>query len=419
MSLIETVKAALYHEDFWLPGNVTWKDLESTPDHRYPQGSDLLIPLAIAPLLLLLRMVFEKVVGTRVALYLGIPAPAPPLHVPCLHPELERAFRINRKPSSTEISALAKRIDVSQVKMLKWFRLKNRSVRPNLLTKFNESFWKFCYYLCAFAYGCWVVADEPWAFDTRQFWVGFPHHKLNGDVYAYYIGVLGFYWSLILSHFFDVQRKDFWQMFLHHLVTISLMSFSWFNNMVRVGCYIIVLHDAVDYWLEGAKMAKYCRFDRLCDVLFVIFTLVWLGTRLVVYPLYPLYSVAFECRQILAPFHAWYIFLTLLCVLQLLHFIWFYMILRVAYNALTAGEVEKDSRSDSEGESTVDEQLTLDSTDDDDNGESSAHDTSAPSKFTATTKMTTEVNSNIVKTNGNLYQSPLSGNGDCCLSHES
>ena len=100
-----------------------------------------------------------------------------------------------------------------------------------------------------------------------------------------------------------------------------------------------MLHDAVDYWLEGAKMAKYCRFDRLCDVLFVIFTLVWLGTRLVVYPLYPLYSVAFECRQILAPFHAWYVFVTLLCVLQLLHLLWFYMILRVAYNALTAGKI--------------------------------------------------------------------------------
>ena len=55
MSLLETLKAALYHEDFWLPGNVTWKDLASTPEERYPQGSDLLIPLAIAPLLLLLR----------------------------------------------------------------------------------------------------------------------------------------------------------------------------------------------------------------------------------------------------------------------------------------------------------------------------------------------------------------------------
>jgi len=400
MSLLETLKAALYHEDFWLPGNVTWKDLASTPEERYPQGSDLLIPLAIAPLLLLLRIAFEKVIGTRVALFLGIPAPRPPPHVPCIHPELERSFRGNRKPSTLEIAALAKRIDVSEVKIVKWFRLKNRSVRPQLITKFNESFWKFSYYLAAFLYGCYVVADEPWAFDTRQFWVDFPRHRLHGDVFFYYIGVLGFYWSLILSHFFDVQRKDFWQMFLHHLVTISLMSFSWFNNMVRIGCYIIVLHDAVDYWLEGAKMAKYCRSQRLCDVLFVIFTLVWLVTRLLIYPLYPLYSVAFECRAILAPFHAWYIFFALLCILQLLHVLWFFMILRVAYNALTAGEVKKDSRSDSEGESTVDEQLTLESED------CETEDDAATSK-----SIVTEVNSNIVKPNGNGYLH--SGKGDC------
>ena len=109
-------------------------------------------------------------------------------------------------------------------------------------------------------------------------------------------------------------------------------------SVTPTGCYIIVLHDAVDYWLEGAKMAKYCRSQRLCDVLFVIFTLVWLVTRLLIYPLYPLYSVAFECRAILAPFHAWYIFFALLCILQLLHVLWFFMILRVAYNALTAGK---------------------------------------------------------------------------------
>ena len=55
MLLLETIQATLYHEAFWLPENVTWKDLESTPTKRYPQGSDLLIPLAIAPNLLLFR----------------------------------------------------------------------------------------------------------------------------------------------------------------------------------------------------------------------------------------------------------------------------------------------------------------------------------------------------------------------------
>merc|ERR1719234_2405097 len=132
-SFIETAKATLYHDAFWLPENVTWSDLESSATKRFPRGTDLLIPLAIAPLLLLLRYVFEKVIGTRLALFLGIPAHPPPPHVPCLHPELERAFRSNRKPSTVDIGALAKRTDVSQMKIVKWFRLKNRAVRPQLI----------------------------------------------------------------------------------------------------------------------------------------------------------------------------------------------------------------------------------------------------------------------------------------------
>ena len=169
------------------------------------------------------------------ALLFGIPSLRPSPVVPCVHPELERSYRRNRKPSSSEITALAKRIDVSESKIIKWYRIKNRSVRPQLLTKFNESFWKFSYFLAAFVYGCYVLADEPWAWNSREWWIDFPRHQLNGDVFVYYIGVLGFYWSLVLSHFYDVQRKDSTQMFVHHLVTISLMSFSWFNNFIRVG----------------------------------------------------------------------------------------------------------------------------------------------------------------------------------------
>ena len=66
----------------------------------------------------------------------------------------------------------------------------------------------------------------------------------------------------------------------------------------------------------------------------------------------------------------------------------------------TTGEVKKDSRSDSEGESTVDEQLTLESED------CETEDDAATSK-----SIVTEVNSNIVKPNGNGYLH--SGKGDC------
>lgn len=39
-------------------------------------------------------------------------------------------------------------------------------------------------------------------------------------------------------------------MFLHHLTTISLITFSYVNNMVRVGTLLMCLHDAVDVLME-------------------------------------------------------------------------------------------------------------------------------------------------------------------------
>ena len=44
---------------------------------------------------------------------------------------------------------------------------------------------------------------------------------------------LTFYWSLSISQFFDVKRKDFVEMFIHHVTTIALLSFSWTCNLTR------------------------------------------------------------------------------------------------------------------------------------------------------------------------------------------
>lgn len=61
---------------------------------------------------------------------------------------------------------------------------------------------------------------------------------------------LSFYWSLTVSQFFDVKRKDFWQMFIHHIATIMLMGFSWTTNLHRVGTLVLLLHDCADIFLE-------------------------------------------------------------------------------------------------------------------------------------------------------------------------
>ena len=74
-------------------------------------------------------------------------------------------------------------------------------------------------------------------------------------------------------------------MFMHHVITISLMTYSFLANYHRIGSLILVLHDCADFWLELAKMEKYANLQRLCDSSFIIFALVWFITRLIVFPI--------------------------------------------------------------------------------------------------------------------------------------
>lgn len=45
-------------------------------------------------------------------------------------------------------------------------------------------------------------------------------------------------------------------MFLHHLATISLITFSYVNNMARVGTLVMCLHDAADVLIEVRTGAR-------------------------------------------------------------------------------------------------------------------------------------------------------------------
>lgn len=54
----------------------------------------------------------------------------------------------------------------------------------------------------------------------------------------------------MITQAFDVKRKDFWEMFGHHIVTITLLAFSWFCNLTRIGTIVLLLHDCADAFLE-------------------------------------------------------------------------------------------------------------------------------------------------------------------------
>uniref|UniRef100_A0A8C6L528 TLC domain-containing protein n=1 Tax=Nothobranchius furzeri TaxID=105023 RepID=A0A8C6L528_NOTFU len=104
-------------------------------------------------------------------------------------------------------------------------------------------------------------------------------------------------------------KIDFLVMFIHHLA----------NNMAQVGSLVLCVHDTSDFLLEAAKMANYAKYQRLCDFLFIVFSVVHFITRLVKYPLWVLNSTMFESWAIVGPFPSWWLFNILLLVLQVLY----------------------------------------------------------------------------------------------------
>ncbi|XP_067890628.1 ceramide synthase 6 isoform X2 [Heterodontus francisci] len=349
------ILAWFWNERFWLPHNVTWADLKNTDEATFPQAEDLYLAFPLAFCIFMVRLIFERFIAKPCALGLKIQANGPQKAQP--NAILEKVFSaITKHPDEKRLEGLSKQLDWDVRTIQRWFRQRRNQEKPSTLTKFCESMWKFTFYLYIFSYGVRFLKKAPWLWETRHCWYSYPYQALTPDLHYYYVMELAFYWSLMFSQFNDIKRKDFVIMFVHHLATIALITFSYVNNMVRVGTLVMCLHDASDFLLEAAKMANYAKCQRLCDLLFVMFGLLFISTRLGLYPIWILNTTLFESWEIVGPYPSWWIFNLLLLLLQLLHSFWSYLIIRITCRAIAKGKagkwnplhVSKDDRSDIE-----------------------------------------------------------------------
>ncbi|KAM7097307.1 ceramide synthase 6 isoform 2-T2 [Ciconia maguari] len=342
------ILAWFWNERFWLPHNVTWADLQSTEEAAFPQAEDLYLAFPLAFCIFMIRLLFERFIAKPCALGLKVQANGPQKAQP--NAILEKVFTaITKHPDEKRLEGLSKQLDWDVRSIQRWFRQRRNQEKPSTLTKFCESMWRFTFYLYIFTYG-----------------VRFLKKPLMPDLHYYYIVELSFYWSLMFSQFIDIKRKDFGIMFTHHIVTVTLITFSYVTNLTRVGTLTLCLHDAADVVLEAAKMANYCKCQKLSDLLFLTFAIVFIVSRLGIYPLWILNTTLFELYEALGNFPALWVFNVLLVILQILHCFWSYLIIKAAYKAISKGKVAKDDRSDiessSDEEETVPRSKTLHST---------------------------------------------------------
>ncbi|KAJ0173276.1 hypothetical protein K1T71_011452 [Dendrolimus kikuchii] len=334
-----------WNENVWLPPNTTWEDIAPGPDKvvDYTNSTHVFYPIPLALVFMLLRFFAEKYWYAPFGKSLGIkdtrPRKAPN------NPKLEEAYKIN--PRLKQLAPLAKKLDMTERQVERWWRLRRSQDKPSTLVKFCENVWKFTFYLCNFSFGLFILWDKEWLWDIDQCYIGYPHQGVTSDVWWYYMISAAFYWSLTISQFWDVRRKDFWQMFVHHIATIALLSFSWVCNLHRIGTLVLLLHDVADIFVEAVKAAKYANYQKLCDSLFLALIVVWIISRVVIFPFYLIWSTSIRAPMLLPMFAAYYIFNSLLILLLTLHIVWTWLILQIAYNTIKAGQMEGDIRSSS------------------------------------------------------------------------
>uniref|UniRef100_A0AAY4DLR0 Ceramide synthase 2a n=1 Tax=Denticeps clupeoides TaxID=299321 RepID=A0AAY4DLR0_9TELE len=331
----------------WFPEGLGWKDLENKGDEVYAKAGDLWVTLPIALCFLLVRQVFERKVAVPLASLLGVREKVRVRAARC--PVLENFFSSKAKqPTQVKTSLLSKQTGYTERQVQRWFRRRRNQERPNQLKKFREASWRFTFYLFAFIAGLAALIDKPWLYEMEEMWKGFPKLTLLPSQYWYYMIELGFYMSLLFSVASDVKRKDFKEQIVHHVATITLISFSWCVNYIRAGTLIMLLHDSADYLLESAKMFNYAGWRKACNYIFIIFAVVFIISRLIFFPFWIMYTTWVYPLTIYKPFFGFYFFNGLLLVLLCLHIFWAVLIVRMAIKFLPGNNIVEDERSDKE-----------------------------------------------------------------------
>ncbi|TRZ00883.1 hypothetical protein DNTS_015617 [Danionella cerebrum] len=331
-------------ERLWLPRPVTWADLEDREGCVYARVSHLYITLPTAAILLGLRALYERLIAEPLAETLGVRDKN--RKRASYNPLLEEYYKTHSKrPTQADINGVCKKLGWSERQVERWFRRRRNQDRPGVLKKFKEASWRFAFYLFSTFGGLLALYDKPWFHDLKEVWAGFPKQPLLDSQYWYYITEMSFYASLLFSVAADVKRKDFKEQLVHHWATLTLLSFSWCANYIRIGTLVMLVHDTSDVLLESAKMLNYAGWETACNSLFVVFALVFMVTRLIIFPFWLIHCTWFYPLDQFKPFFGYYFFNAMLVVLLLLHVFWAHLILR-----MMKGDERSDEEEDDESE---------------------------------------------------------------------
>lgn len=344
-----------WSESFWLPANCTWKDLEESSNINYPDSSHVILyPILLAFFLLVFKnLILIPFVLSPLATHIGfrIKHNRQPKRFPALE-ILYRTYGYNVPLEMLE--AAGEELSWSRRRLELWLLRKKNSMKRTSYEKFIDTSYLSLYHVIFTSYGLYVFYDKSYTWNLDLCWENFPFQEVSIDVWWYYMMGLGYFWSVLFSLVVEDRGKEYAVFCAHHIFTILLMTFSWINNFMRIGSLVLLTHSISDCILWPAKMFRHAKYTKTTDTLFVVFFVVWLLTRIVVFPFYLLTNTLALGHLT----HSFYIYVVLLLGLMALNIRWTVLIFTILYKKLCKGELvdvtssDESNRESQTGEST-------------------------------------------------------------------
>ncbi|KAI5367863.1 Putative TRAM1-like protein [Septoria linicola] len=248
-----------------------------------------------------------------------------------------------------------------------WCGIRNRDKQ----SRFMEQFYTAIYFGLFGPFGLYVMSRTPvWYFNVPGMYEGFPHRAHEAIFKAYYL-LQASYWaqqSLVLVLGLEKPRKDFKELVLHHIITLSLIGLSYRFHFTYIGVAVYITHDISDFFLATSKLLNY--LDAwITPPYFVSFIAIWaylrhyLNLRILVsllpggeFQTVGPYTLNWATQQ----YKCWIsqtITGALLASLQAVNLFWFFLICRILVRFIRTGE-ERDDRSDVEEEGEVEDAVS-------------------------------------------------------------
>jgi hypothetical protein len=180
---------------------------------------------------------------------------------------------------------------------------------------------------------------------SKMFEPGFPdafYHWKPQYFDFYYLSCLSYCLSdLVWLLFIYEMQTDFILMLLHHICTISLISFSYFTNYSNIGCIVLFLHDIGDIFVYVARCVINIDIKSwIKSVVGVVLLIVFIYTRIYVFAdlILVIYNYAPDWTSITKCLWG---FLTFLYIM---HINWVYLILKRIFAALFENHFEDTAK---------------------------------------------------------------------------